>query len=48
MNALTGNSSDLRMLSVLIQFLKKKVFPNMVIGEGTNSGFYRNKIGVIS
>lgn len=48
MNALTGNTTDLRLLSALIQFLKEKGFSNIVIGEGTNSGFYRNKIGVIS
>jgi len=48
MNALTGNTTDLRLLSALIQFLKGKGFSNIVVGEGTNSGFYRNKIGVIS
>jgi len=48
MNALTGNTTDLRILSAVIQFLKGKGFTNIVIGEGTNSGFYRNKIGVIS
>lgn len=48
MNALTGNTTDLRILSALIQFLKEKGYTNIVIGEGTNSGFYRNKIGVIS
>jgi uncharacterized protein (DUF362 family)/ferredoxin len=48
MNALTGNTTDLRILSAVIQYLKEKGFINIVIGEGTNSGFYRNKIGVIS
>ena len=48
MNALTGNTTDLRLLSALIRFLKGKGYKNIVIGEGTNSGFYRNKIGVIS
>ena len=48
MNALTGNTTDLRVLSTVIQFLKEKGYTNIVIGEGTNSGFYRNKIGVIS
>jgi uncharacterized protein (DUF362 family)/ferredoxin len=28
--------------------LKERGYRNIVIGEGTNSGFYRNKIGVIS
>jgi uncharacterized protein (DUF362 family)/ferredoxin len=48
MNALTGNTTDLRVLSAVIQFLKEKGYKNIVIGEGTNSGFYRNRIGVIS
>ena len=48
MNALTGNTTDLRILSALIQILKEKGYRSIVIGEGTNSGFYRNKIGVIS
>jgi len=48
MNALTGNTTDLRLLSAIIQFLKDEGYSNIVIGEGTNSGFYRNRIGVIS
>lgn len=48
MNALTGNTTDLRILSVLIQFLKVRGYKNILIGEGTNSGFYRNRIGVIN
>ncbi|NQT55122.1 MAG: DUF362 domain-containing protein, partial [Desulfobacteraceae bacterium] len=48
MNALTGNTTDLRILSVVIQYLKENGFTNIIIGEGTNSGYYRNKIGVIS
>jgi uncharacterized protein (DUF362 family)/ferredoxin len=48
MNALTGNTTDLRILSVVIQFLQQKGYRNILIGEGTNSGFYRNRIGVIS
>ncbi len=48
MNALTGNTTDLRILSALIQILKDKGYTNILIGEGTNSGFYRNKIGVIT
>lgn len=48
MNALTGNTTDLRILSALIQILKEKNYTNILIGEGTNSGFYRTKIGVIS
>jgi len=46
MNALTGNTTDLRILSAVVVFLKEKGYTNILIGEGTNSGFYRNKIGV--
>ena len=48
MNALTGNTTDLRIISAVIVFLKDKGYTNIVIGEGTNGGFYRNKIGVFS
>jgi len=48
MNALTGNTTDLRILSAVIQYLKEKGYADIVIGEGTNSGYYRNKISVIS
>ena len=48
MNSLTGNTTDLRILSAVIQFLKDKGYTNIMIGEGTNSGFYRNNISVIS
>lgn len=48
MSALTGNTTDLRILSGIITFLKDKGYSNITIGEGTNSGFYRNRIGVIA
>ena len=48
MNALTGNTTDLRILSALLSYLKSTGYSNITIGEGTNSGFYRNRIGVIS
>jgi uncharacterized protein (DUF362 family)/ferredoxin len=48
MNALTGNTTDLRILSALLSYLKTSGYSNITIGEGTNSGFYRNRIGVIS
>jgi uncharacterized protein (DUF362 family)/ferredoxin len=48
MNALTGNTTDLRILSALLSYLKTTGYSNITIGEGTNSGFYRNRIGVIS
>ena len=48
MGALTGNTTDLRILSALVLILKERGYRNIVIGEGTNSGFYRCKIGVLS
>lgn len=48
MNALTGNTTDLRLVASVIEFLKEKGFRDITIGEGTNSGFYRNRISVIS
>ena len=48
MNALTGNTTDLRLLSAVISYLKISGYSDITIGEGTNSGFYRNNIGIIS
>ena len=48
MNALTGNTTDLRIIASLIQLLQKRGYKNITIGEGTNSGFYRNRIDVAS
>lgn len=48
MNALTGNTSDLRLLTGLLAWLRDAGYSNVVVGEGTNSGFYRNQIGVIA
>ncbi len=48
MNALTGNTTDLRVLSSVIHTLKDKGYHNITIGEGTNSGYYRSNISVIS
>jgi len=48
MNALTGNTTDLRLLAVIIAFFKDRGYTNITIGEGTNSGFYRSGISVIS
>lgn len=39
MNALTGNTTDLRILAALIEYLKDKGYHNIIIGEGTSSGF---------
>jgi len=48
MNALTGNTTDLRLIAAVLEFLKDSGYSNITIGEGTNSGFYRRGIGVIS
>ncbi len=48
MNALTGNTTDLRILVALIEYLKNKGYRNIIIGEGTSSGFYREKINIFS
>jgi uncharacterized protein (DUF362 family)/ferredoxin len=47
MNALTGNTTDLRLIAAVIEFLKENGYRNITIGDGTNSGFYRNRISVI-
>jgi uncharacterized protein (DUF362 family)/ferredoxin len=47
MNALTGNTTDLRLLAALLGHLRDAGYRRVLVGEGTNSGFYRNKIGVI-
>ena len=48
MNALTGNTTDLRVTAAVIEYLKDLGYKNVLIGEGTNSGYYRNRISVIS
>ncbi len=48
MIALTGNTTDLRLLAAVILGLKERGYSDITIGEGTNSGFYRNKIDIIS
>jgi len=47
MNALTGNTTDLRILAAVIGFLKEAGYREITVGEGTNSGFYRSRINVI-
>lgn len=46
-NALTGNTTDLRLLAGVIEFLQHRGYSNITIGEGTNSGFVREGISVI-
>ena len=48
MNALTGNTTDLRVLASILRMLKRRGYHNITIGEGTSSGFYNNRIDVIS
>ena len=48
MNALTGNTTDLRLIAAIIESLKNRGYQNITIGEGTNSGYYRNSISVIA
>ncbi|MBF0344812.1 MAG: DUF362 domain-containing protein [Nitrospirae bacterium] len=48
MNALTGNTTDLRLMAAVIEFLKDMGYSDITIAEGTNSGFYRNNISVIN
>jgi uncharacterized protein (DUF362 family)/ferredoxin len=47
MNGLTGNTTDLRVISALLKALRDMGYTDLTIAEGTNSGFYRNNIGVI-
>lgn len=46
-NALTGNTTDFRLLAGVIQFLHAKGYIDITIAEGTNSGFVREGISVI-
>ncbi len=48
MNALTGNTTDLRLIASVIEFIRENGYKDITIGEGTNSGFYRNNISVLS
>ena len=48
MNALTGNTTDLRVMAAVIEALKDLGYGRIRIGEGTNSGYYRHGISVIS
>ncbi|MBF0553981.1 MAG: DUF362 domain-containing protein [Nitrospirae bacterium] len=47
MNALTGNTTDLRVVAAVIEFLQDRGYKDITIGEGTNSGYYRSNISVI-
>lgn len=47
MNALTGNTTDLRVLGAVLRELRRRGYGRLVVAEGTNSGFYRHGISVI-
>lgn len=46
MNALTGNTTDLRVLVAVIEALQDRGYYRITIGEGISSGFCRNRIPV--
>lgn len=46
-NALTGNTTDLRLIAASIISLKSLGYSNITLGDGTSSGFYREGISVI-
>lgn len=48
MNALTGNTTDLRLIAFFIEILKDLGYRDITIGDGTNSGYYRNRINVMT
>jgi len=48
MNALTGNTTDLRLLAAITEILKDRGYTDITIGDGTNSGFFRAGVNVIS
>ena len=48
LSALTGNSTDLRVLAALIQVLQEHGCTNIAIADGPNIGIYRKGIDVFS
>jgi uncharacterized protein (DUF362 family)/NAD-dependent dihydropyrimidine dehydrogenase PreA subunit len=48
LSALTGNSTDLRVLTGLIKSLQVRGYQNIIIGDGPNVGAYRKGIDVFS
>jgi uncharacterized protein (DUF362 family)/ferredoxin len=47
LSALTGNSTDLRLLAAVIEALQQCGFTNVVVGDGPNIGAYRKGIDVL-
>lgn len=48
MNALTGNTTDLRLLIAIIESLQKRGYKNITIGDGTSCGMYRHNYNQFS
>jgi len=48
LDALTGNTTDLRVLADVIEYLKETGYSRITIAEGYNSGFHRDGISVIT
>ncbi|MBF0563895.1 MAG: DUF362 domain-containing protein [Nitrospirae bacterium] len=48
MNSLTGNTTDLRVIAALLEFLRDEGYVNVVVGEGANVGFFGSGISAIS
>jgi uncharacterized protein (DUF362 family)/ferredoxin len=46
LSALTGNSTDLRVLSALVRALQERGYTNVTIADGPNVGIYRKDIDV--
>lgn len=44
MIGLTGNTTDLRLVVAVIEFLQKKGYKNIFVGDGTSSGFQNTRI----
>ena len=47
MIGLTGNTTDLRIIVAVVEFLKEQRYQNIIIGDGTSSGFINAKIDVM-
>ncbi len=47
LDALTGNTTDLRLMADVVEYLKDYGYTNITIAEGYNSGFHRDGVSVI-
>lgn len=47
LDALTGNTTDLRLIASLVDYFHNRGYNNIVIGDGSNSGFDRDEVDVI-